>query len=557
MLERQLRLCSGLVLIAYILPHLFNVALGLWSLESTEWFRVAFSGLWHGPVMTLVLYSALLLHVGLGLYALWKRTTLKMPLWEALQLMLGLLLVPLLIIHLVDTRLGAEWLSITPSFKRLVGEAWHSPGQRAYLTLLVLVAWFHLAVGIYYWIRITPYHRRWLPYWYSLLLVLPLLAILGFVHIGRDLEHSGLHIADDARPSGSASSELANSIGPTLQILYLSGLSLVFILRLARHHYRRRSGPIRIHHPRHGTVTAQEGQTLLEALRQAGVSHSAICGGRGRCTTCQVLVTEGLDTIAPPGALERKALSGVNAPKAVRLACQLRLKGDIGIVPLLPPELDPGRDKAPGGMFGVERNVAIVFVDLRESSRLGATRLPYDVVFILNQFFSEMTTALEETGGHYAQFNGDGLMALYGLESGIESGCRDAVKGAQRMVTRLNALNRKLDQQLIAPLRMGIGVHSGEAIVGRMGPPQAPIVSAIGDNVNIAARLEQQTKSMGCSMVISRGTAERAGISTGDFGFHSLELAGCGTSLDVYSVADPVAIRFEDAVNFEDTIREG
>jgi adenylate cyclase len=80
---------------------------------------------------------------------------------------------------------------------------------------------------------------------------------------------------------------------------------------------------------------------------------------------------------------------------------------------------------------GRERAVAVMFVDLRDSSRLAEHRLPYDVLFILNRFYAEMADALKETGGYYSTFNGDGFMALYGTTTDLAQGCRDALRGAR------------------------------------------------------------------------------------------------------------------------------
>ena len=118
-------------------------------------------------------------------------------------------------------------------------------------------------------------------------------------------------------------------------------------------------------------------------------------------------------------------------------------------------------------------------------------------MFVLNQFFAELAQALQDTNGHYAQFNGDGLMAIYGLDSGAEKGAAEAIIGARAMLARLENLNEKLKGELSEDLRIGVGIHSGEAIVGSMGPPTSPNISALGDTVNVAARLESQTKEVG------------------------------------------------------------
>src|SRR5690606_28568736 len=123
-----------------------------------------------------------------------------------------------------------------------------------------------------------------------------------------------------------------------------------------------------------------------------------------------------------------------------------------------------------GGVNGREQKVVILFIDLRGSTRLGERRLPYDVLFILNQFFAEMAGALNATGGHYAQFNGDGLMALYGLAGDTRAGARQALAGGADMLRRLAVLNDVLRGELDEPLRIGVGIHCGDAIVGTMGP---------------------------------------------------------------------------------------
>ena len=164
------------------------------------------------------------------------------------------------------------------------------------------------------------------------------------------------------------------------------------------------------------------------------------------------------------------------------------------------------------GTGDANARVAVMFVDLRESSRLAEHRLPYDVLFILNRFYAEMADALQETGGYYSTFNGDGFMALYGLAGDLAQGCRDALHGAIAVSGRLAQINAALASELREPLRVGISVHAGEAIVGTMGPPAHPIVSALGDTVNVASRLESETKSHQCALVVSAACAQAAGI---------------------------------------------
>jgi len=157
-------------------------------------------------------------------------------------------------------------------------------------------------------------------------------------------------------------------------------------------------------------------------------------------------------------------------------------------------------------------------------------------LFILNQFFYEMTQALVASNGHYSQFTGDGLMALYGLDAADpRNGPADAVRGAQQMLERLDQLNYRLRSDLREPLRIGIGIHFSEAIVGAMGPPRSQIITAIGDAVNTCARLESLTKEYGCAVVISRQAAEAAGLSPDGNTLHEAPVKGRREPVQFYA----------------------
>jgi adenylate cyclase len=193
---------------------------------------------------------------------------------------------------------------------------------------------------------------------------------------------------------------------------------------------------------------------------------------------------------------------------------------------MVPTNVTPEASYKAGGLSGSEQNIVAMFVDLRGSTTLGQRRMPYDVIFILNQFFAELAEALSATRGHYAHFTGDGLLALYGLEGKFQQGCRDALTGATEMLDRLELLNKRLSDELDEPLRIGIGIHSGEAIVGTMGPPKAPTLSAIGDNINIAARLEAETKVFKCNIIVSSDTIRHAGLIPDPTMEHKVALRG-------------------------------
>ena len=177
-----------------------------------------------------------------------------------------------------------------------------------------------------------------------------------------------------------------------------------------------------------------------------------------------------------------------------------------------------------------------MFVDLRGSTRLSESRMPYDVIFILNQFFAELAEALSSTRGHYAHFAGDGLLALYGLNGEFKQGCRDALLGAATILDRLVVLNKRLEDELDEPLRIGIGIHAGEAIVGTMGPPNSPTLSAIGDNINIAARLEAMAKEFECNIIVSSETVKLAGLEPDPITERTVDIRGREDAITVLAL---------------------
>ena len=265
----------------------------------------------------------------------------------------------------------------------------------------------------------------------------------------------------------------------------------------------------------------------LEASRLAGIPHASVCGGRGRCSTCRVRVRGEIRSIDPPTDDELRVLRRIGARSNVRLACQLRPRGAVEVTPLLPPfaHAADGRRRV-DLVQGSEREIAIMFVDIRGFTALSEGRLPYDVVFVLNRYFAAMGRAIEAAGGHVDKFIGEGVMALFGIERGAQAGCREALAAARLMSERLPELNASMRAEFDRPLRIGIGIHCGPTIVGEMGYGNAAAITAIGDAVNTASRLESLTKNFACELVVSEEAVSRAGLDFSAFPQREMEIRG-------------------------------
>ena len=540
---RLTRLITGLVVASFVIGHFLNHALGMVSIEAMDRLRFMLAAWWRSPVGSVMLYGSLLTHFALALVSLYRRSTLRMPLWEAAQIVLGLAIPPLLIVHIVGTRLTWMLLGHNIDYERIVGLLWSSEWSTFKQMALLVLVWAHLCFGLHYWLRVRPWYRAAQPLAFSVALLLPAIALAGFASAGFYLWPSVENVGgmqkynvDIASMSAQDRAMMAN-LRSGIEYGFWIALGGTLLARWLRTHI---GATYRVRHASGRVITAPVGRSILEAIRDEGIAHAAVCGGRARCTTCRVRVSDGLAQLPPPSRLETQALARIEAPPNVRLACQTRPTVDVAVTPLLPPNVAPASIEQPrSGAQGRERRIVAMFVDLRDSTRLGEGRLPYDVVFIMNQFFAEMHAALRATGGYYAQFRGDGLLALYGLETDLPTACRAAIAGAADMQSRIERLNRSLAADLEHPLRIGIGVHAGVAIVGTMGPPDAPIYSAIGDMVNTAARLESMTKAYGCVLVISADALQCAGVAPGDAKLHQVRVRGKNERLAVYAVNDP------------------
>jgi len=321
---------------------------------------------------------------------------------------------------------------------------------------------------------------------------------------------------------------------------YLRGAEMLQpVLRIghtALQHLRRRQG-VRVGYPGGREVLVPAGFTVLEASRYAGIPHASVCGGRGRCSTCRVRVMRGADHLPAATVDELRVLGRVGAPVHVRLACQVRPLRDLAVVPLVPAEAGP-RDAVgvADHREGQELTIAVLFADLRGFTRLAERKLPYDVVFILNRYFEAVGGAITDAGGIVNQFTGDGVMALFGVDGGPEEGSRQAVRAAAAMIARVHELSRTLAEDLDTPLRLGIGIHTGPTVVGRMGYADTTYLTAVGDTVHVAARLEALTKDYACELVLSEEVATRAGVDVSDHGRHELTVRNREAPLAVFVV---------------------
>jgi adenylate cyclase len=515
-LATRVRLASGLVLMTFAAKHLANHALGIDSLAALAAGRRVFLAVWRSWPGTVLLYGALLAHVLLALTKLLRRRSLRLPPWELVQIGLGLIIPFWLAVHVIGTRGVHELFDVQDDYVFELYLLWPVGAWRQ--TVLLLLVWAHGCIGVHFWLRLKPWYSELRPWLFALALLLPALALVGFVHGGREVvaraERDPAWLMAEARRSNWPDDQERSWIYRTERDLLLAFTSLLGAVMLAgalRGLAQRRG--IRLRYPDGSSIAMAPGMSVLEASRSAGIPHASVCGGRGRCSTCRVRIVDGLERLPAPSPDEARVLRRIDASGDIRLACQLRPAHALSVVPLLPATAGPAAARVqvhPGQ--GVEREIAVMFADLRAFTRMAEGRLPYDVVFVLNQYFRAMGEAIEAAGGRVDKFLGDGIMAWFGIAAEPAVACRQALAGARAMAEALERLNHQLEHELREPLRMGIGLHAGAVILGEMGFRRATSITAIGDPVNVASRLEALTKDYAVQLVVSAGLAERAGI---------------------------------------------
>ena len=543
---RTARLVSGLVMMAFVTMHLVNLSLSLISIETAEAARWWFMFIWRTPVGTLALYGSAVVHVALVLRTLYLKRTLVMPLKEAAQIALGLLIPLVIAEHVIGTTVFSDLSGIDASYQFVVRALWiDTPIVGFKQVLALLIVWAHACLGLHFWLRFRPWYPRAAPFLLIAAVLVPVLALLGFSDAGREVETMGRPPLPPDVDAARLTYALAQKdfLLRSIYIGFVASLAAVFILRALRDRTARRNR-IEVRYGSGQTVDIPRGSSVLEASRIGGIPHYSVCGGKGRCSTCRVKVIDGLDKLLPAGPVERMTLARIGAEPDVRLACQLRPTHNLTVVPLLAAQNDPG---SPTGARvatpGREQDITVLFCDIRSFTELSDTRLPYDVVFLLNRYFAVVGKAVEQSGGVLDKFIGDGAMALFGLRVSKEEACRQALAAAVMILRDLDRLSEDLAKELPKPLRVAIGIHAGPAIVGAMGYGGVMNVTAIGDTVNVASRLESAAKEFNAAIVISDAAAQLSGVDVSAFELREIEVRGTKQPVGVRVI--PQGERFE------------
>jgi adenylate cyclase len=518
---RRVRLTTGLVLFTYVTIHLSNHALGNVSLVVLDATLEEVSKLWLHPIGAAILYGSFATHISLGVWALYERRYDSVWPGEVVQLMLGLTIPALLIEHVLVTRYSHEVYGTWRGYSQELYVLWVDQPLKGLLQVVILIiAWVHGSIGLYYWLRLRPFFPRVRALLQLVAVLLPVLALLGFAQGSRrvaELSQDGQWRAETLNVDAMGTQAMAEALIRDRNILiggFVGLIALVLLARGVRVIVERRGGMVRLSRSDGAVMTVPRGTSVLEAARRYKIPHPSVCGGRGRCSTCRIWLMGDPAEVPPPSPAEAAVLATLKVGSSVRLACQLRPHHDLAFATVLPPNAPVSRAYPHNRRYAAnERFIVAMFVDMRGSTRLAERRLPYDTVFIINRFHEAVGNAIVAAGGATNQLLGDGVLALFGLRSEARQASRQAMKAAIGIGFNIGALNRFLARDLDEPIRFGIGIHAGTAIVGDIGYQDHTVFTAIGDPVNTAARLQDQSKALVCEVVISEEVYRGAGLA--------------------------------------------
>jgi adenylate cyclase len=547
---RQVRLISGLVMFVYIFSHFFNHALGNISYDAMETWLRYHVWFWRIPIVNDTLYLAAIIHFSLGLWALYQRRHFRYSTAEITQLVLGLSIPLWLAGHLGAERLSGALFGWPPfNYASALYTYWVTePYNIAVQFISLTVAWTHACIGLYFWLRLKSFFDWAAPVLLSVAVLMPALAMIGAHHGGREVAQ----LAEDSEwrnenlkrvPAGQA--RLITEISLVyFPVAYGAAIGLVFAGRGLRTFRERRRGMVTISYPNR-QVRVPKGMSVLEASLRHKIPHASVCGGRARCSTCRIRVVSDRSKLPQPTGREAFVLEsiGVSANPSIRLACQLRPQSDLSVIPILPASMNAELLRKGSRMnIGKERYIVSMFVDMRGSTKLAEARLPFDVVFLINRFLGACSQAALDAGGQPNQFVGDGVLALFGIEVDAKTACRQAIRAATKVATNVDLMNRQLASDLPEPIQYGIGIHGGEVIIGDIGFQDHTVFTALGDPVNVAARLQDMTKTLDCKAIISDEVFATAGVAAGSLASKEVTIRGREEPMIVRTIVDPTVL---------------
>lgn len=293
-------------------------------------------------------------------------------------------------------------------------------------------------------------------------------------------------------------------------------------------------------------IDIEKGQSVLDASLKAGIPHFHACGGNAKCSTCRILVLEGLENLAPENKKEALLRKNLFFPAKIRLACQTTVEsGPVKIERIIKDEtdfslfLDKNSPKTGNQQLGEERELALFFLDIRNFTPFIETYLPFDVIHIMRRLFFIFHNVIQKLNGEIIETAGDELYAVFGLRTTTREAADNALQASRQIAKELDAFNETyLKKYFFIAFEVGIGIHLGKVIVGNIRIGHKNNMSVMGLAVNVASRLQASTRELNNSIVVSESLLRHSSSET--YGeTREVRLKGIHDKVVVYLLGEP------------------
>lgn len=258
--------------------------------------------------------------------------------------------------------------------------------------------------------------------------------------------------------------------------------------------------------PENKVVPINDGETILESCIRHQIPHAHACGGRAMCSTCRIWVLDGLQNCQGRNPEESRLAERLTFSAEMRLACQTTVTGDVRFRRLVLDDLDLDLTTQLArrrlGPCGEGRDIAVLFADIRDFTNFSRALSAYDLMYVLNRCMYQLGEIVEANGGYVDNVIGDAIMALFGTNGERDAPLR-SVKAAVEMLHAVDRLHPYLETMYGQQFDLKVGLHYGNAVVGTLGTASCERLTAIGDTVNIASRIEDANNEMGSRLLIS------------------------------------------------------
>jgi adenylate cyclase len=292
------------------------------------------------------------------------------------------------------------------------------------------------------------------------------------------------------------------------------------------------------------SISINESQTILDASLQAGLPHFHACGGKGKCTTCRIVILEGEENLSDPNKKESKLWDSMKMTAPIRLACQTRvMKEPVRVERIIRDGSDISQyiqldDKKLNAVklkpLGEEKYLVLFFLDIRNFTPFVETYLPFDVIYLTRKLFDTFYRIIGQHKGKVIENAGDELYAVFGIESSIKEAADNAISTGHAILAELDKLNKEyLYEYFRKEFEVGIGIHAGKVIIGEFNLGGQLKTSVMGLAVNLASRIQNMTKELDNSFIASGDVLRHASFKV-DSMPRKVNLKGVSGQHDVY-----------------------